>query len=199
MAKIIGISGSQGQGKSTTINAALEENDNIHTLNIQTAREALTDWGYSLTEVNSFMPLKVKFQEELLARHCNSLGFPREWDGVYLVERTFADIFNYALVSVGPFNDYSEWLNDYANRCAAAQEKYFDHVVLLSGREYVPEDDGVRSVNPHFSGLVDYVIQTYTIKFGWDGKENDKVSFLNVPDLDKRVEFILDLCNKIDQ
>lgn len=197
MGKIVGISGSQGQGKSTTIADVVAANENVDTLDVQTARAALKDWGYSLTEVNSFMPLKVKFQEELLTRHMNALGFPKDWDGVWLVERTFADIFNYALVSVGPFNEYSDWLNDYAERCAAAQEKYFDHVVLLSGREYVPENDGVRSVNEHFAGLVDFVIQNYTVRFGWDGDKNDKVTFVQDGSREGRTKIISDICSKL--
>ena len=200
MSSIIGISGSQGQGKSTLINELVKGNELVKALDIQTARTVLKEWGYTLAEVNSFMPLKVRFQEELFNRHCSELQQARygELEGVYLVERTFADIFSYALTSLGPFNDYSEWLNDYADKCEEAQKQLFDHVVFLSGREYVPEEDGVRSTNLHFSRLTDHLIQNYTILFGWDGKENDAVSFLNVADLQKRVDFLNDLCKRID-
>lgn len=198
MSSIIGVSGAQGQGKSTLIREAVAKSDRIHALDIQTARTVLKEWNYSLAEVNAFMPLKINFQEELFKRHSEVLLRAKNHQGVFLVERTFADIFNYALTSVGPFNHYSGWLDEYANRCEQAQKELFDHVIFLSGREYIPEDDGVRSTNKYFSALTDYLIHIYTIKFGWDGKENDKVTFLNFPDLDKRVDFLINLCNKLD-
>lgn len=198
MSKIIGISAAQGQGKSTMIKLAVEENESLSHLDIQTARDLLQEWGYTLTEVNKYMPLKVKFQEELFSRHFKALMDVKHKSGTFLVERTFADIFSYALISLGPFNEYSKWLSEYADQCSDAQETLFDHVIFLSGREYVPEEDGVRSVNKHFAELMDYLIQTHTILFGWDGKENDKVTFLNVADLRKRVDYLNDLCKKID-
>lgn len=205
MSKIIGISAAQGQGKSTMIKLAVEENKSLSHLNIQTARDVLQEWGYTLTEVNKYMPLKVKFQDELFVRHYNALMDAKNKSGTFLVERTFADMFSYALISVGPFNEYSRWLGEYADMCNDAQETLFDHVIFLSGREYTPEEDGVRSTNLLFSQLTDYLIQTYTIKFSQaytiefsqDRKKNDKVTFLDVADLRKRVDFLNELCKKI--
>ncbi len=198
--KIVGVSGAQGQGKSTLIASIVERYPSVDSYNIQTARELLSDWGYSLTEVNAYMPLKIKFQEELFDRHCGYLEKvikPNTYHGpILLVERTFADIFTYALTSVGPFNNYSTWLNEYADRCRIAQLKYFSHVVFLSGREYVPHDDGVRSINRHFSNLTDYLILHYTNEFS-KGYES-RITFITEPDLELRTLQLIDICNNIE-
>jgi len=167
---IIGISGAQGQGKSTLIKAALGSTEyNFRDGELQTARTLLSDMGYTLTEVNKYMPLKVKFQEQLLSNHSANIQsliqVSHDRDDIYLVERTFADIFNYALLSLGPFNEYSEWLNEYYEQCKKAQDECFDSVVFLSGRDYTPEEDGVRSINSHFSALTDFLIRKYTMAF----------------------------------
>ena len=143
------------------------------------------------------MPLKVKFQDELYKRHCDALDqvFGEDELDVFLVERTFADIFNYALVSVGPFNDYSEWLSEYFNRCMEAQQRYFSKVVLLSGRNYVPENDGVRSINQHFANLTNYVIHYYTRVFFMQRSED--VINISDPELDARVDQLLEICTNL--
>ena len=189
---IIGVSGAQGQGKSTLIKAALKDGWYFD-LGLQTSRETLNDWGYSLSEVNSYIPLKIKFQEELFSRHCAGLDGHKGVDlgnPTTLVERTFADIFAYALLSVGPFNDHSVWLNDYAARCSEAQQDYFDHIVFLSGREYTPENDGVRSINPHFSDMADHLISKYTNLFG-------NVTHLRMADLGERVAALSDINERL--
>lgn len=186
---IIGISGAQGQGKSTLIKALIEGDDNGFGTpnNLQTSRKVLSEWGYSLAEVNTFMPLKIKFQEKLLERHIKALeGFTNMGDTAVLVERTFADIFAYALLSLGPFNVHSDWLNSYAESCSWAQQKYFDGVVFLSGRTYVPEDDGVRSTNEHFANVADYLIHHYTVEFG----KTIKTRELSSPHIEDRVKYV---------
>ena len=162
---IIGISGAQGQGKSTLIKAAVERNSRFDAPDIQTSRNLLKDWGFTLAEVNTYMPLKIKFQDELFARHERTLHGLSARSGVFLVERTFADIFTYAVLSVGPFNEHSEWLSHYYYRCQEAQGRLFDHMIYLSGRTYKPEEDGVRSTNVHFAKLADSCIEQYTQEF----------------------------------
>lgn len=188
---IIGISAGQGQGKSTLINEVCQytsneyENPPISKLNLQTSREALADWGYSLDEVNRYLPLKRKFQEELFERHCRALiDAQKESEitgSVYLVERTFSDIFAYTILGVGAFNDYSSWLGDYKTKCGVAQAQYFDKVVFLTGRDYQPEADGVRSINGDFSGVANYLIEQYTDEFSTP-------AHITTPDLKQRVE-----------
>jgi hypothetical protein len=196
---IIGVSGAQGQGKSTLIGDCIRSKSGGCQLHLQTSREILKDWGYTLTEVNKYSPLKVKFQDELLKRHETSLigAVERapELKQVFLVERTFADIFTYALASIGPFNEYSNWLDEYAEKCSEAQKKYFHSVLFLKGREYVPEDDGVRSVNVHFANLTNSVIFDYAEKFSTP----DSLFVINISDRNARVEHLNSRINKIKE
>lgn len=186
---IIGISGAQGQGKSTLIKAAIEIGDGkILDAHIQTARNILKKWDYSLSEINTYLPLKIKYQEQLLSDHRNSLRNIRNSGRIYLVERTFADILVYALVTVGAFNEYSDWLNNYAEECMAAQRGLLDWSVYLSGRKYTPEEDSVRSTNPHFASMVDSLIKKYTGEFSMDNSVE-----ITVANLDERVEALLSL------
>lgn len=194
---IIGISGSQGQGKSTLITAAIESGggETRSSLfldgHLQTARDILKKWNYSLSEVNKYLPLKIRYQEQLLSDHRNSLRIIRNSGRTYLVERTFADIFVYALVSVGAFNEYSDWLNNYAEECMAAQQSLLDWSVYLSGRKYIPEEDSVRSTNPYFSSMIDILIKKYTEEFSMD-----KGVEISVEDLDERVKALLHLTTR---
>ena len=194
--KVIGISGAQGQGKSTLINEVIKLDPTIQNVGAQTSRELLADWGFTLDEVNSYMPLKIKFQEELIVMHYQKLSeILNDIDNIaydtFIIERTFADIFAYALLSVGPFNKYSTWLNEYEGRCIEKQKSLFNHVVYLSGREYTPEDDGVRSTNPHFSSLADTTIRKYSLDF------SDNVTEITEPDLQKRTVELLTLINNL--
>ena len=163
---IIGISGAQGQGKSTLIKAAIEQSEPPYVdMQLQTARGVLNDWGYTLDEVNGYMPLKLKYQDELFERHYEAFGYTYYQKDYFLAERSFADIYTYALASVGPFSVHSKWLNEYYEKCRKAQREIFSHVVFLSGRVYSPEYDGVRPINTQFSDMVDFLIRKYTQEF----------------------------------
>ena len=191
--KLIGFSGAQGQGKTTLIKELEQVDPYFGSIPLQTSREVLAEWNFTLSEVNQYMPLKVQFQETLLNNHCanieSQLAYLEDVSGGadmgVMVERTFADIFAYAAISLGPFNEYSQWFDEYGELCALAQEKYFDHVVYLTGRTYVPEDDGVRSTNEHFAHLADYMIRYYTEQY-----DTGNVTFINVPALPARVSAV---------
>ena len=188
MHKIIALSGAQGQGKSTVLSSLKEEGE--ATVDLKTSRSILNDWGYTLTEVNGYIPLKIKFQNTLFNLHYTSLdSINQDYSGPVFVERSFADIFVYALVSVGPFNEYSNWLNEYYEKCKEAQRYHFYEVVYLTGREYTPEDDGTRSTNVHFSSMVDELIYKYTEMFA-----NDESPFIALDSNDhkERVEILKD-------
>lgn len=169
---IIGISGAQGQGKSTLIRFALNQGElggyPYVNMGLQTARGILKDWGYTLDEINGYMPLKLRYQDELFKRHFEALSAVSDGHSCVLVERSFADIYTYALASVGPFSTHNEWLMEYYEKCRKAQRDIFTSVIFLSGREYNPENDGVRSTNPQFSQMVDLLIRQYTMEFSED-------------------------------
>lgn len=185
------MSAGQGQGKSTLIRevcnftSSYHENPPIAKLDLQTSRETLKDWGYTLDEVNRYLPLKQKFQDELFKRHCQALqGAIDESNAIgtsFLVERTFSDIYAYTALGVGAFNEYSNWLANYKLKCEAAQLQFFDRIVFLTGRDYVPEDDGVRSTNTDFSDIANVLIEKYTNEFS-------DAEHITTPDLNERVE-----------
>ena len=196
---IVGISAGQGQGKSTLINA-LCELDGFERLELQTSREILKEWGYTLDEVNRYLPLKQRFQEECLRRHTKALnqghGSPFDSDNetpyetILLVERTFSDIYAYTVLGMGAFNEYSEWLHNYGLQCAQAQNAYFNEVVFMTGRTYTPEDDGVRSINQDFSDVANHLIKKYTLQFS-------EASVIDTAGLDERVANMRNIADRL--
>jgi len=153
---IFSISGPQGQGKTTVLNTLKDRGYKV--AEQKTSRSILSEWGMTLNEVNKYAPLTKKFQEEIIERHFASVQPHIDSDEVVLIERSFADIFNYATFAIGSFNEYSEWMDRYWERCCEYQSK-FACVFYLTGRAITPEDDGVRSANKHFARAVDVVIR----------------------------------------
>lgn len=183
---LITVSGAQGQGKSTVL-AALVERGHLIVPN-KTARDILADWGKTLEEVYSDKPLTVDFHEAILERHASMCRPYKDGNRVAFIERSYADIFSYALAVLGPFNTYSAWLNDFYYRCAR-QQSDFAAVIYLTGREYVPEADGVRSTNIHFTELVDTSIKKYLKRFS-DTMLSHRVFEVSSNNTERRVEQI---------
>lgn len=188
---LITVSGAQGQGKSTVL-SALSERGHLIVPN-KTARSILADWGKTLEEVYSDKPLTVDFHEAILERHAAMCKPYKDSSEVAFIERSYADIFSYALAVLGPFNTYSAWLNDFYARCAK-QQGDFAAVIYLAGREYVPEADGVRSTNIHFSELVDASIKKYLKQFS-DRTLSHRVFEVSSDDTGVRVEKIESIVN----
>ena len=179
------ISGSQGQGKSTTI--AMLKDRGIKVIENKTSRTILKEWGFTLHEVNKYPPLVKKFQEEILRRHYEyniAASESTEW---YVTERSFADIFTYAMFALGSYNEYSEWINEYFEKCARMQQ-IFDVSCYLTGRAFTPENDGVRSVNIHFNRSVDALIKLHLDTFA---KLKSPVFLVDTPDKHERCNAIL--------
>lgn len=152
------ISGSQGQGKSTVLNTLAASGYSV--VERKTSRSILQEMGMTLSEVNAYNPLTRYFQEQVLLRHMESMKPLMDSPGIHFMERSFADIFVYSNISVGPFNVHNAWHDDYYNRCLEAQS-YFKSIYYLTGRTFVPQEDGVRSTNAHFAGMVDREILYY--------------------------------------
>jgi predicted ATPase len=156
---LIAISSSQGAGKTTCI-AALKD-AGYGTVERKTSRSILSDWGVSLSDVNSNPDLTIKFQEEILTRkwaddvYANTQGV-----SVVFTERSFVDLWTYALVALGSHNQYSDWLDEYYRKCIVAQQIY-DKVYYLTAGHFKVEADGVRGANRHYSRMVDTVMYDY--------------------------------------
>lgn len=178
------ISGSQGTGKSTLISAL---QPHFQVITRKTSRSILTDWNVTLSEVNNNHDLTIKFQDEILSRkladEAEAAADPYK---TYLTERTYADLFVYALVALGKENQYSDWLDEYYERCTKAQDTY-NSVFYLSAGHFNPVHDGVRGSNKHYSHLVDMVMLDYTIEMCGTSKQ---FRIVNTPSIDERVSLI---------
>lgn len=155
---LISASGSQGSGKTTVI-AKLAELG-YGTVTRKTSRSILADWGYTLDQVNENNELTCKFQDEILKRKIDDDQTAASKGGVVFTERSFADLWTYALVAMGHNNSYSDWLDEYYRKCMAAQQIY-DKVYYLRAGHFKPEHDGVRGSNRHYSRMVDLTMVDY--------------------------------------
>lgn len=182
---LVAIMGSQGSGKSTILNGLNERGYNV--VDRKTSRSILQDWGVSLQEVNNNPDLTIKFQEEIIIRKAqdeerSALLCSNE---IWFTERTFVDLFTYALVSLGKDNQYSEWLDEYYKKCMVFQQRY-DYVYYLTAGHFNVEYDGVRGSNRHYSTMVDTTMLEFTNQMTLPHKLN----IIRTPDLNERLTMI---------
>ncbi len=156
---LVAVAGSQGSGKSTVLNAI--EALGINVIRRKTSRSILEDWGVTLDQVNSDVSLSLAFQVEILNRKLADEAEAIQSNELWFTERTFADLFVYALVNIGKHNEHNDWLNQYADMCTSANAQY-GHVFYLPAGVFPVVQDGVRSCNRHFSRMVDTVLQDWT-------------------------------------
>ncbi len=156
---LISISGSQSSGKSTCLKMISDMGFPV--VQRKTSRSILQEWGISLDEVNRNQELAIKFQEEIITRKFNDeLAFAEQYpDTLVFTERTYADLFAYTMASLGAQNEYSNWINEYFDRCLQLQQSY-SHVFYLRPIGVTP--DGVRSENIHFGQMIDLIMVNYT-------------------------------------
>lgn len=177
---LLAVSGSQGTGKTTVLNELA--NLGYKVIERKTSRSILSDWGVTLAEVNNDHDLTIKFQDEILARKLEDEAFAVNSPDVWFTERTFTDLFVYALVALGKDNEYNEWLNSYYEKCKEAQHLY-SAVFYLQAGHFQPVNDGVRGINQHYSTMVDLVMSHYT---GLMTPQRN-LCVVNTADLDSRV------------
>jgi predicted ATPase len=188
------ISGSQGQGKTTVLNTLAAMNYSV--VERKTSRSILKEWDMTLGEVNRHPPTTRYFQEEVLKRHMESMKPLVQDEQLHFMERSFADIFTYAVLAIGSFNEYNNWMEDYYEQCVEAQSK-FHSIYHLTGRTFVPQEDGVRSTNRFNAEIVDREILVRLKDM--DAKIN-KGQLLSIAftDNDERVHTILRNCCGVD-
>lgn len=189
---IITISSAQGQGKTTLLSALEKEGYSV--VRNTTARTILKEWGTTLNEVYKCPEKTEEFQESIILAQGRYDQQMKEIiksgiSDVIITERSYADIFTYTLLNLGSINDYNDYVNGYYHSCKMLQQNY-DHVVFLTGREYTPEDDGVRSVNSEFGDAVDALVAKYVYRFA---PSEDRVHMIDTPDLDQRIAEIKEI------
>jgi len=191
---LVAVSGSQGSGKSTTIDSlfhrSLDSSSRtrktpIRVVARKSSRSIFAAWGVTLNEVNNDRDLTLKFQDEIIERkHQDEANM--DSDGLVFTERTYADLFTYALVSLGNNNKNSDWLNEYYLKCIEYQQTY-DSVYYLSAGKFNVKHDGVRGSNDHYSRMVDITMREYTEQM----THPSKLNIIQTPDLLQRAHIIL--------
>ena len=194
---LFAISGSQGSGKTTVLNALKDKGYPV--VERKTSRSILEEWGVTLSQVNNDRELTIKFQDEILSRkRQDEHEAVNDISRIWFTERTYADLFTYALIAIGKDNEYSNWINAYFKRCANAQTNYSANFMLPIGYFDI-EHDGVRGANDHYANMVDLVMRdtlTNMNRFlGIDGKTliplGPKTVDITASSVDDRVKLIL--------
>lgn len=180
---IVAISGSQGSGKSTILQHL--NSLGCNTVERKTSRSILSDWGVTLDDVNADPDLTIKFQAEISIRKYADEKKAMLSNKLWFTERTYADLFTYALVTLGKHNTYSDWLNDYYYQCIEYNQVYACVFYLRAGQFNVTHD-GTRGSNHHYSRLVDLTMLDFTKQM----THISKLSIIETPDLEQRVGII---------
>jgi predicted ATPase len=187
---LVAISGSQGSGKSTIIQEI--EKRGYKVVNRKTSRSILTDWGVTLQQVNNDHELTKKFQDEIIKRKQEDEEFERAHAEMHgpdpvFTERTYADLFTYALISLGKDNEHSEWMDHYYNECMKRQQSY-GLVFYLPAGMFSVVHDGVRGSNQHYSTMVDVTMREFTEQM----THPSRLNLIRTPDLQQRVSIIIE-------
>lgn len=181
---LVAISGSQGSGKSTVLKELKGLGFNI--IERKTARSILTDWGVTLDAINANFDLKMAFQDELITRKYHDELEAYSSDEVFFTERTFSDLFTYALIAFGQYNRYDEWLDTYFKNCKLYCQNY-SHVFYIKSKFFNNiENDGVRSINTHYSRLIDHTMLDITEQM----VNTDNVHIISTVNLHDRINII---------
>ncbi len=159
---LFAISGSQGSGKSTVMNSLRDRGFPV--VERKTSRSIMEEWGVTLSEVNNDRELTVKFQDEILNRKfADEKQAALSPSTIWFTERTYADLFTYALIAIGKDNEYSKWLDEYYQRCMHYQATY-SHIFYLPAGKFKVQSDGVRGANGYYSKLVDRTMYSTTVE-----------------------------------
>lgn len=163
---LAGFTSVQGQGK-TSLLKVLENSTDYKIIKLQSSRDLLQSMGKTLDEVNSNQKLKMYFQDLLLDQHFENLQKIKTYHTVSFVERTFVDLFVYSAFSLSIFNENSNWIDSYFEKCKDAQ-KIFDKVFYLEYGIKNIQNDGVRSTNKEFANIIDLIMFDYLEKMSPD-------------------------------
>lgn len=180
---LIAISGSQGSGKSTILKALADKGYNCTTR--KTSRSILNDWNVTLQQVNEDFDLTIKFQDEIIKRKHHDEKNAAQSRDIWFTERTYADLFTYALVTLGKDNRFTDYLREYYIRCMWLQQTY-DLVYYLKAGHFTIEHDGVRGSSEHYGRMIDLVMSDFTEQM----THSAALTMIDTPSLDQRIALI---------
>lgn len=190
MSHLISFAGSAGSGKSTLITTLLQqEKIKCEVITRKTSRSILSDWNKTLIEVNQDVTLFKKFQIEMLNRKYNDdISLLSYTDNIIITERTFADLYTFALIILGHNNEHTEWLQEYYEMCKEKQHIY-NTVFLLPYGHFPIQNDNVRPSNNHFNIMWSKMIDHFTRDFNYNNNYN--VYDILCTDIIERRDFVV--------
>lgn len=178
---LIAVAGAQGSGKGTILAGMSEQGYEV--IERKTSRSILDEWGYTLDQVNGDPELTTRFQDEISKRKYEDELEAMHSDGIILTERTHADLFTYALITLGLHNHYSNWLDQYFLSCREYCREYA-HVIWVPSGMFPVKHDGVRGSNQHYSRMADLTMLDVTCSM----IDDEKITHLTTVGIDERVE-----------
>lgn len=188
---LIAISGSQGSGKTTVLTQLKAYDPSYTIVERKTSRSIQTEWGKTLDEINNDRLLTLKFQDEILERkYKDEMAAVRStyWPQLSptITERTYADLFTYALLALGRDRNNNSWLNDYYVKCMEYQQSYDYVVYLKAGHFGIVADPNRANHNTHYSRATDLAMLDITQQMTLPSRLN----VIDTPDLDQRVAIV---------
>lgn len=189
---LVAISGSQGSGKTTILKKL--EAKGYPIIERKTSRSIQTEWGVSLEDIIKDPDLVVKFQDEILVRKLKDELHGQRKSGmtydvrtrITFTERTYADLFAYAVIWLGRENRFNEYLNDYYLKCMRAQQTY-DAVYYVKGGKFpIVMDPNRAAVNQHYGRMVDLTMYDFTSQM----TTPNRLNVIDVVDAEIRTEMI---------
>lgn len=193
---LFAVSGSQGSGKTTTLNKLAETGSKV--IQRKTARSILAEYpGKTLDDIYADPDLCMKFHDQILDRKINDEQSALEDTELWFTERSYADLFTYACVSLGKNNRCSEWLNAYYDKCKAMNQRY-TKIFYIEGGKFTPEHDGVRGSNPHYATLVDTSMLAFTQQMDENRRNVSKIITTKLTDRVREI-FIVSMNAWLDE
>lgn len=180
---LVAVSGSQSSGKSTLLHQLNEQG--FKSVSRKTSRSIMEEWGVTLDMINSDYDLTIKFQDEILKRKLQDELDAVNSDQLWFTERTFADLFTYALITLGKENSFSDYIDQYYIDCMQAQQSY-KHIFYLKAGMFNAVHDGIRGSNQHYSRMVDQIMWDITNQLSIPGR----ITMIDTPCIKQRVNII---------
>lgn len=158
MAKVIGLSGPQGGGKTTLLNSLREMGFEVDDFKVSRQVQAELGWDSLdnvLTDVDTMREFQTKVRDVKLARE--KANWERNDVEYILTERTFADIASYTqlwsweLVQQGKWSifDAVQFTAPFVSSCAKNQVWYQGNIILPSMPHVQWQDDPHRAKHQH--------------------------------------------------
>lgn len=140
MAKIIGVSGAHGTGKTTVLNAIEQmEIGNVTVDAFSVARHVQEEYKVPLSEIVADPAAVPTFQDKIVQTMVERAGSLRKWyktqDAFMFVDRSPVDTYAYAKIWLQGKQGYADWLTQYETKCAQALRAY-DLIILVPPREF---------------------------------------------------------------